>query len=122
MKNIAINEFLNNTLDTWSWDPIGGTSWYYYINTGDYKIEQREGELVIFVLAAGLQNEDIRAHIENGELHVDSTKPGWNGPLHVVLNLMFYKINIESPQAELRNGVLKVSFPTKDEKKKLEIK
>lgn len=104
-----------------NWFPEYGSSWYWYVNSGDYKIEQHDDKIIVDVLVAGLSKEDIEASLEDSILKVKSSKPGWNGNLNLNIPLDSYKIDLEKVAVKLVNGVLRVEFNVKDEKIKLKI-
>jgi len=102
------------------WPHCTGSDWYYYINSENFKIEQHGDKLVVDVLVAGLEKEDLEAFIDNDILLVNSSKVGWNGKINQSIYLSSYNI-IYDPVVRMKNGVLRFEFPVKNEKKKLEI-
>lgn len=115
----AATYYINSDVTGWYYG--WGYSWPYYVNSGDYKIYEHSDVLVIDVLVAGLEREDIEAFIENSILSVNSTKAAWNGSLTQRFDLNAYRIDMTKPTVKLRNGVLRFEFPLKNEKRVLEI-
>lgn len=120
MKTNLLAQLMNN-MTTTSWDSSTGSSWYYYVNTGDYKLENWGDNVRLTILTAGLTKEDIEASLEDTRILVTSSKPGWNGALYVDLDLRNYNIDMKDPTVEMANGVLTIDFP-RIEKRKLEIR
>lgn len=121
MNSVNLMTSLYDDPEILNWFPEYGTSWYWYVNSGDYKIEQHNDKVVVDVLVAGLSKEDIEAYLEDSVLKVKSSKPGWNGNLNLELSLSSYKVDTDKMTVKLVNGVLRVEFNMKDEKIKLKI-
>ena len=118
-----MNLYVDNTgVDIINWYPETGTSWMYYVNTGDYKLEDHGESIVADILVAGVSKKDIEAYVEDKILKVTSSKPGWNGNVNVTIDLTSHKVSTKNLKIKLSNGVLRVEFPKVDEKIKLEIK
>lgn len=105
-----------------NYNPLLGASWGYYVNSGDYKLEEEANSIVAYVLVAGVHKKDIKAYTEGMVLSVTTSKPGWNGNVAVEIDLAAYKVEIVEPKVKLSNGVLRIEFPKIDEKVELEIK
>jgi len=105
-----------------TWDLSTGSSWSYFVNSGDYKIEDHKDSLAVHILVAGVSKKDIKAYMEGPILTVHTDEIGWNGSVNVTIDLQFYKVDTKNPKIKLSNGVLRVEFPKIDEKINLEIK
>ena len=105
-----------------SYNAEEGTSWTYYVNSGDYKLNSEDNLIVAYILVAGVDKEEIKASIEDKVLTVTTEKPGWNGVVNVNLDLSGYKVDATKPKIKLKEGVLRIEFPKVDEKIELKIK
>lgn len=116
---VTTTEFIDNSI---SYNPLTGSSWTYYVNSGDYKINSEDNLIVAYILVAGVDMEDIKASTEDKILTVTTEKPGWNGTVDIKLDLSFYKVDMEKAKVRLKDGVLRIEFPKIDEKINLKIK
>lgn len=118
MTTLSISSYFHDTTTpSFNWDWNTGTSWYYYVNSSNYKTHEKDETLVVDFLVAGLNKEDLKIEIEEEALNVSSTKPGWNGTIAETIYLQPYKVDVETAKATISNGVLRVEIE-KDSKSK----
>lgn len=97
--------------------------WIYNYNPiEDYKVIVEDGSIIVDVLVAGVEKENIKAWIEGDLLKVSTSIFTWNGTGEIVVSLYEYDVdkNPENIKVGLRNGVLRVEF-LKSSKKLLKI-
>lgn len=123
----TINLLNNDLTDTLYFDGTGGYPWwwsgsvYSYSFSNDTKINYTDKELNIEVLVAGVNKEDVEAYVKKNLLTVEMKEISWNGSKKIDIDLSVYEIDVNKHKVSIVNGVLRLSFPRKDEKLKLKI-